>query len=181
MKNTKEPFIHITRREGMPLWKGLLIRAAAVLVALILSDIVISAAAPKSQGFFGFFSALFSGAFGTERRTWLLFQNTFLLLGVAVALVVAFKMKFWNLGGNGQILMGCLACAICLKYLGGKLPDPLVWLIMLAASLAAGALWAVIPAIFKAFFNTNESLFTLMMNYIAMYLVASFISFWYPE
>ena len=142
MKNTKEPFIHITRREGMPLWKGLLIRAAAVLVALILSDIVISAAAPKSQGFFGFFGALFSGAFGTERRIWLLFQDTFLLLGVAVALVVAFKMKFWNLGGNGQILMGCLACAICLKYLGGKLPDPLVWLIMLVASLAAGALWA---------------------------------------
>ena len=181
MKNTKEPFIHITRREGMPLWKGLLIRVAAVLIALILSDIVISAAAPKSQGFFGFFGALFSGAFGTERRTWLLFQNTFLLLGVAVALVVAFKMKFWNLGGNGQILMGCLACAICLKYLGGKLPDPLVWLIMLVASLAAGALWAVIPAIFKAFFNTNESLFTLMMNYIAMYLVAFFISYWYQE
>ena len=180
MKNTKEPFIHITRREGMPLWKGLLIRAAAVLIALILSDIVISAAAPKSQGFFGFFGALFSGAFGTERRIWLLFQDTFLLLGVAVALVVAFKMKFWNLGGNGQILMGCLACAICLKYLGGKLPDPLVWLIMLVASLAAGALWAVIPAIFKAFFNTNESLFTLMMNYIAMYLVAFFISYWYP-
>ena len=181
MKNTKEPFIHITRREGMPLWKGLLIRVAAVLIALILSDIVISAAAPKSQGFFGFFGALFSGAFGTERRTWLLFQDTFLLLGVAVALVVAFKMKFWNLGGNGQILMGCLACAICLKYLGGKLPDPLVWLIMLVASLAAGALWAVIPAIFKAFFNTNESLFTLMMNYIAMYLVAFFISYWYQE
>ncbi len=181
MKNTKEPFIHITRREGMPLWKGLLIRVAAVLIALILSDIVISAAAPKSQGFFGFFGALFSGAFGTERRTWLLFQDTFLLLGVAVALVVAFKMKFWNLGGNGQILMGCLACAICLKYLGGKLPDPLVWLIMLLASLAAGALWAVIPAIFKAFFNTNESLFTLMMNYIAMYLVAFFISYWYQE
>ena len=98
MKNTKEPFIHITRREGMPLWKGLLIRVAAVLIALILSDIVISAAAPKSQGFFGFFGALFSGAFGTERRIWLLFQDTFLLLGVAVALVVVSVPKVEGLG-----------------------------------------------------------------------------------
>ena len=181
MKNTKEPFIHITRREGMPVWKGLLIRAAAVLIALIVSAILISAAAPSSKGFFGFFGSLFSGAFGTERRFWILLQNTFLLLGVAVALVVAFKMKFWNLGGNGQVLMGCLAAAICMYYLGGKLPDPLVWLIMLLASLFAGALWAAIPALFKAFFNTNESLFTLMMNYIAMYLVAFFISLWYPN
>ena len=181
MKNTKEPFIHITRREGMPVWKGLLIRAAAVLIALIVSAILISAAAPSSKGFFGFFGSLFSGAFGTERRIWILLQNTFLLLGVAVALVVAFKMKFWNLGGNGQVLMGCLAAAICMYYLGGKLPDPLVWLIMLLASLFAGALWAAIPALFKAFFNTNESLFTLMMNYIAMYLVAFFISLWYPN
>ena len=181
MKNIREPFIHISRREHMPLWKSMLIRVAAVLVALILSAILISAAAPDSQGFFGFFGSLFSGAFGTERRIWQLLQNTFLLLGVAVALVVAFKMKFWNLGGNGQILMGCLASAICMFYLGGKLPNPVVWLLMLVSSLFAGALWAVIPAIFKAFFNTNESLFTLMMNYIAMYLVAFFISLWYPE
>ena len=176
MKNIKEPFIHITRREHMPLWQGLLIRVAAVVVALVVSAILISAAAPKSQGFFGFFGSLFSGAFGTERRIWLLFQDTFLLLGVAVALVVAFKMKFWNLGGNGQILMGCLASAICMFYLGGKLPDPVVWLLMLVTSLVAGGLWAVIPAIFKAFFNTNESLFTLMMNYIAVCLVKFFIS-----
>ena len=181
MKNIKEPFIHISRREHMPLWKSMLIRVGAVLVALILSAILISAAAPDSQGFFGFFGSLFKGAFGTERRIWQLLQNTFLLLGVAVALVVAFKMKFWNLGGNGQVLMGCLAAAICMYYLGGKLPDPLVWLIMLLASLFAGALWAAIPALFKAFFNTNESLFTLMMNYIAMYLVAFFISLWYPN
>ena len=176
MKNIKEPFIHISRREHMPLWKSMLIRVGAVLVALILSAILISAAAPDSQGFFGFFGSLFKGAFGTERRIWQLLQNTFLLLGVAVALVVAFKMKFWNLGGNGQILMGCLMTAICMKYLGGKLPDPVVWLLMLVSSLLAGALWAGIPAIFKAFFNTNESLFTLMMNYIAVCLVKFFIS-----
>lgn len=165
----------------MPLWKSLLIRFGAILVALVISAIFISASAPSSHGFFDYFASLFSGAFGTERRIWILLQNTALLLCVALALVVAFKMRFWNLGGNGQVLIGCLACAMCMYYLGGKLPDALVCVIMFVASVAAGAVWAVIPAVFKAFFNTNESLFTLMMNYIAMYLVAFFIAFWYPQ
>lgn len=177
----KEPFIHITKREPMPWWKSLCIRVGAVLIALIISAIFISAASPRDRGFFDYFSSLFSGAFGTERRFWLLLQNTALLLCVALALVVAFKMKFWNLGGNGQVLMGCLACAMCMYYLGGKWPDGAVCLLMFVVSVAAGALWAVIPAIFKAFFNTNESLFTLMMNYVAMYLVAFFIALWYPN
>lgn len=181
MERVKEPLIRITKRDNMPFWMRMCIRVGAVLIALLISDIFITASADARGGFFEFFGSLFSGAFGTERRIWLLLQNTALLLLVALALVVAFKMKFWNLGGNGQVLMGCLACAICMFYMGGKVPDGVLWLIMLVASLAAGAIWALIPAIFKAFFNTNESLFTLMMNYIAMYLVAFFIAFWYPQ
>ncbi len=181
MERVKEPFIHITKREPMPWWKGLCIRVGAVLIALIISAIFISASSPRGRGFFDYFASLFSGAFGTERRFWLFLQNTALLLCVALALVVAFKLKFWNLGGNGQVLMGCLACAMCMYYLGGKWSDGAVGLLMFVVSVAAGAIWAVIPAIFKAFFNTNESLFTLMMNYIAMYLVAYFIAVWYPN
>ena len=105
-------------------------------------------------------------------------QYTALLLGVAVALVPAFKMKFWNLGGNGQILIGCLAAIACMFYLGGKIPDPLLILIMTVASMLAGAIWGVLPAIFKAYFDTNESLFTLMLNYIATGLVSVFLSIW---
>ena len=181
MERVKEPLIRITKRDSMPFWMRMCIRVGAVLIALLISDIFITASADGRGGFFEFFGSLFSGAFGSERRIWLLLQNTALLLLVALALVVAFKMRFWNLGGNGQVLMGCLACAICMFYMGGKVPDGVLWLIMLVASLAAGAIWALIPAIFKAFFNTNESLFTLMMNYIAMYLVAFFIAFWYPQ
>ena len=180
MERVKQPFIHITRRSPMPLWKAMCIRVGAVLLALIVCAVFISASAPKQEGFFGYFVSLFSGVFGTGRRLWLFLQDTALLLCVALALVVAFKMKFWNLGGNGQVLMGCLACAMCMYYLGGKWPDPAVWLVMLVASVAAGALWAAVPALFKAFFNTNESLFTLMMNYVALNLVAFFISHWYP-
>ena len=89
-------------------------------------------------------------------------------------------MKFWNLGGNGQIVVGALVSAILMIDLGGKLPDAVVLLIMIPSSILAGAVWAAIPAIFKALFNTNESLFTLMMNYVSVGLVNAFIMFKYP-
>ena len=145
-------------------------------MSLILSAIICSLFSSKTP--IDFFTSLFDGALGSERRTWLLMQDTALLLGVAVALVPAFKMKFWNLGGNGQILVGCLAAIACMFYLGGKIPDPLLILIMTVASILAGAIWGVLPAIFKAFFDTNESLFTLMLNYIAAGLVSMFITIW---
>ena len=106
MERVKQPLIHITKREDMPFWKRMIVRAAAVIIALLISDIFITASSDGRGGFFEFFASLFSGAFGTERRFWMLLQNTALLLGVAIALVVAFKMRFWNLGGNGQVLMG---------------------------------------------------------------------------
>ena len=180
-KSVREPLFHIAKRGGLPLWKGILIRFIAIFAGLLVCGIFVTVAADGKKGFFDVFASLFSGAFGTERRRWLLLQDTALLLGVSLALVPAFKMKFWNLGGNGQILMGCLTSTMCMFYLGGKLPDPVVWLIMTVSAIAAGALWAVIPALFKAFFRTNESLFTLMMNYIAFHLVSFFISYWYPK
>ena len=180
MERVKEPLIRITKRDNMPFWMRMCIRVGAVLIALLISDIFITASADGRGGFFEFFGSLFSGAFGSERRIWLLLQNTALLLLVALALVVSFKMKFWNLGGNGQVLMGCLAAAMVMVYSDGALPNGVLWLFMFLAAVAAGAVWALIPAVFKAFFNTNESLFTLMMNYIAMYLVAYFIVVWNP-
>ena len=96
----------------------------------------------------------------------------------AVALSLAFKMKFWNLGGNGQIFVGCLAAIACMFYLGGKIPEPVLILLMTVSSIAAGAVWGVLPAVFKAYFDTNESLFTLMLNYIAAGLVPMFIAIW---
>ncbi len=172
----KEPLIRIVKRDALPKWKVILIYAGAIVASLLLSAVICSLF--SSKGPVAFFESLFTGAFGTRRKIWELLQNTALLLGVAVALVPAFKMKFWNLGGNGQILIGCLAAIACMYYLGGKMPDVVLILIMTAASIAAGALWGVLPAIFKAHFNTNESLFTLMLNYIATGLVSMCITIW---
>ena len=87
-------------------------------------------------------------------------------------------MRFWNIGAEGQVLIGCLATAACMICLGGKIPNGLLIVIMIVASVAAGALWGFLPGIFKAKWNTNETLFTLMMNYIATQLAAFFIIVW---
>ncbi len=172
----KEPLVRLVKRDALPAKKIVLIYAIAIAAGLVLSAIICSLFSSKNP--IAFFAALFDGALGSSRRIWLLLQDTALLLGVAVALVPAFKMKFWNLGGNGQILVGCLAAIACMFYLGGKLPDAVLILIMTVASIVAGAVWGVLPAIFKAHFGTNESLFTLMLNYIATGLVSMFITIW---
>ena len=87
-------------------------------------------------------------------------------------------MRFWNIGGEGQVLIGGLATAACMICLGGKIPNALLILTMIVASMLAGAIWALIPAFFKAQYNTNETLFTLMMNYVAIQLVAYFVIRW---
>lgn len=172
----KEPLIRLVKRDALPTWKIILIYAIAILGSLLLSSVICSLFSSKNP--LKFFSALFIGAIGSSRNIWILLQDTALLLGVAVALVPAFKMKFWNLGGNGQILVGSLAAISCMYYLGGKISDALLIPLMTIASILAGAIWGVLPAIFKAFFDTNESLFTLMLNYIATGLVTMFLMIW---
>ena len=113
----KEPLIHIVRRAGLPLPKKILVYVAATVLGLLISSLICVAFAPGHSPI-EYFSTMFNGAFGSERKVWLLLQDMALLLGVAVALVPAFKMKFWNLGGNGQVLAGCLASIACMYYLG---------------------------------------------------------------
>ena len=172
----REPLFHITKRSNLPLWKAICIRAAAILAGFVVCMVLCSIIFGANP--FAVVGEMFNGNFGTQRRFWITLRDTALLLGVGLALTPAFRMKFWNLGGNGQILMGCLAAIGCMHLLGGTLPDPVVWLLMIITSVLAGIIWAVIPAIFKAFFNTNESLFTLMMNYIAVGIVSYAISKW---
>ena len=177
-KKEKAPLFHITKKSNMPLWQSLLIRFGFIVGAIIIGLLIVSIAY-NANPFVGL-GAMFNGSFGSERKIWKFLRSGALLLGVGLALIPAFKMKFWNLGGNGQILIGALVTVACMIEFGGKLPDPVILLISIPSAIIAGAVWAVIPAIFKALFNTNESLFTLMMNYIAAGLVSAFIMFKYP-
>lgn len=170
-----EPLFHIVKRDSMAKWKPWVIRLIAGILALLVAA-MLNLCVTKDFG--GFFVSLFTGVFGTPRRVWILFQNTAMLLGVALAITPAFKMKFWNIGAEGQVLIGGLACAACMKMIGDKIPNGALILVMFICSIAAGVIWAVIPALFKAKWNTNETLFTLMMNYVATHLVMYCIYAW---
>ena len=118
------------------------------------------------------------GAFGTKRRVWGLMQNVAMLLCISLAVTPAFKMRFWNIGAEGQVLVGGLATAACMILFGDRLHPAALFALMIVASIVGGAVWAVIPAYFRAKWNTNETLFTLMMNYIAIQLVSYFTYQW---
>ena len=173
----KEALVHIAKRSDMPAWKAWTIRGIAILAAFIVSGIM-CLILTKGKEFGDFYVQMFKGAFGTERRTLNLFQDWAMLMCISLAVTPAFKMKFWNIGAEGQTLIGALSSAIISWYLGGKIPEAALIILMLFAGIIGGAVWGVIPAIFKAKWNTNETLFTLMMNYIAIQLVLYFTNLW---
>ena len=175
-KAVREPRFYIAKRDDIPFWKSWLVRIIAVIVALIVSAVITLLVTGENP--ISVYATMIDGAFGTERRTWNLFQRLAMLLCVGLAVTPAFKMRFWNIGAEGQVLAGGLASAACMILLGDTLSPPLLLLAIVVTSMLAGAIWAVIPAIFKANFGTNETLFTLMMNYIAIQLVSYFTYIW---
>ena len=175
-KNTQEPLFHIVRRGELPWKKAWAIRLLSIVAALIVCAVVTTLLTGENP--LQVYVKIIEGAFGTKRKVWTTFQNLAILLCVSLAVTPAFKMRFWNIGAEGQVMIGALASAACMILLGDKLPNFLLILVMFAASLAAGALWGLIPAVFKARWGTNETLFTLMMNYVATQIVGFFIILW---
>lgn len=175
----KEPLFHITKRDDMPILNKAAVRVIAVVLALmicmLLSYILIGINPVKML------SSMISGSFGSKRRIWKFFKDLAVLLCISLAVTPAFRMKFWNIGAEGQALIGALASVACIINLGGKIPNALLLVIMFVSSVVIGAVWGVIPAVCKALWNTNETLFTLMMNYIATFIVSYFLMIWTPS
>ena len=175
-EKVREPLFHISRRSGLKWYQAWLIRLAALVLALLacaLISVIMTGENPLE-----IYATIFRASFGSSRKFWVMLQNTAILLLISLALTPAFRMRFWNIGGEGQVLISCLASAACMILLRNIFPNWAVIVCMVVASVAAGAIWAVIPAIFKAKWNTNETLFTLMMNYVATQLVAFFCVVW---
>jgi simple sugar transport system permease protein len=166
---------HIVKRDPLPWYYNFAIRAAAVIAALLVSAIVITLLANKNP--IAVYASMLDGAFGMDIRIWSLLQDVAILLCISLAVTPAFKMKFWNCGAEGQVLIGGLATVSVMMFLGDKLPLPLLLVVMISASIIAGIIWAVLPAICKAYWNTNETLFTLMMNYVAIQLISYFLKY----
>ena len=174
--NKKGSLFHISKRDTLPLPKALLIRGGILVLALVFCGLITTLL--TGQDPIAVYRTILKGAFGSPRRIGVTFRNVAVLLGISLAVTPAFKMRFWNIGAEGQTLIGCLATTTCMILLGGKVPHALLIVISLAAALLAGAVWGFLPAFFKAKWNTNETLFTLMMNYIAMQLASYFIIVW---
>lgn len=176
IQSTKVPLMRIVRRDSISIWRGWLIRIAGLILALAVSAAVIYAIVKLNP--LKVYGAMFEGNFGTEKRFWVTLRDMMMLLCIGIGLAPAFKMRFWNIGAEGQILAGGIATAAVMIYFGKSMPTWMLLLVSLAVSMVAGAIWGFIPAIFKARFGTNETLFTLMMNYVAIQLTSFFVAVW---
>jgi simple sugar transport system permease protein len=172
----KDLFIRIIKRDTISKWKAWEIRLIAVVLSLIVCALLIIPATHQNP--INVYLGLIDGAFGSNRRIWVMIRETLTLLIIAIGLTPAFKMKFWNIGAEGQVLMGGAATAAVMIYFGDVMPNWLLLLVIFVVSASAGMLWGLLPAVFKAYYNTNETLFTLMLNYVAMQIITFCIVFW---
>ncbi len=177
-KHHREPLLHIVKRDELSGWNAWLIRIATIVISLLLVGVVSVLLTGGSFGkiyetmFLGTFGRVFEGRMG---MVWKFLQDTAILLCLSLAVTPAFKMKFWNCGAEGQALAGGLAAMICMMHLGDTLPAAALIPVVILASILAGALWGLVPAIFKAQYGTNETLFTLMMNYVITRIVSYYV------
>ena len=171
-----EPLVRMVKRDVIPGWKAWVIRIIALVAALVICALFIKSVTKLNP--IAVYGSMFRGAFATTRRSWVTLRDIMMLLCVSLGLAPAFMMKFWNIGAEGQILVGGIATAACMIYLGDKVPTAVLFIVMIVASAAAGALWGFFPAFFKSRWKTNETLFTLMMNYVAIQLTSFFVALW---
>ncbi len=176
-KTAKEPLIRISKRTDVSPKLNIGVRAAAIILALIVCAFVLMFITGGKIGLTSVYTEIFKGAFGTLRRFKETLRDTSALLCISIALAPAFKMRFWNIGAEGQALVGALASAAMIQ-LCPDMSNLLLVILMLISSVIAGAIWGIIPAFFKAQFKTNETLFTLMMNYVAIQLTKFFVVKW---
>ena len=171
----KEPLIRMAKRDTLSNQKAWCIRGVALLLSLITGGLVILALGHNP---FSVYTSMVVGAWGSSTVIRETIKIAVPLLITAIGISFAFKMKFWNIGAEGQILIGGACSAAVMIYAGDKMPTALLLLVMFIASAVGGMIWGMIPAVFKAHWNTNETLFTLMLNYVAMQVVTYCIVFW---
>ncbi len=160
--------IRLTKRDDLPKKQEVLITIIAVLLSIVFSGIILIIFGLNP---FEVFKEIIIGAVGTQMRIEQTIVKAVPLIITSMGIIVAFKMKFWNIGAEGQITMGALGAAWVALNLSPELPQPVMLLLMMAAAIICGGVWAFIPAFFKARFGTNETIFTLMMNYVAIKFV----------
>lgn len=163
---------HVVKRENCPLWKKLALYVLAVAAALVLGGLVLLAMGVNP---FAYYYRMFTMGMIGNKIAYKTFENylkVFVPLALtSVALSLAFKMRFWNIGGEGQFILGAIAAATVAFKLGPVLPGAVTLLLMCLAAMVLAGLYGALVAVLKVKFGTNETLMTLMLNYIALYIL----------
>ena len=164
-----EPLVRMVKRDDLSRGKKWAIRLTAIVLALLVGSIFV---AVLGHNPWEVYRDIIDGSLGGPSARRVTVRVAIPLLGTALAIAPAFKMKFWNIGAEGQIMAGGIAATFFALHWYGTLPKPALLLVMALAGCIAGGIWGLIPAFFKAKWGTNETLFTLMLNYIALGLEA---------
>ena len=163
---------HIVKRDHCPLWKKLCLYLLAVGAALAVGCLLLLAMGVDPVAYY---SRMFTMGMVGNKIAYKTFENylkVFVPLALtSVALSLAFKMRFWNIGGEGQFILGAVAAATVAFKAGPMLPTPLTLVLMCLAGMAAAGLYGAFVAVLKVKFGTNETLMTLMLNYVALYFL----------
>jgi len=164
--------VHVVKRDNCPLWKKMMFYAAAVALALVLGGALLLALGVNP---IEYYQRMFTMGMIGNKIAYKTFENylkVFVPLALtSVGLSLAFKMRFWNIGGEGQFILGAISAAAVAFKLGPMLPQGVTLILMCLAAMLCAGLYGVFVAALKVKFGTNETLLTLMLNYVALYVL----------
>ncbi|MBF0406967.1 MAG: ABC transporter permease [Candidatus Riflebacteria bacterium] len=160
--------VELQKRKSISIFRTAMIE----LTALVLATILIAGLFwLKGISPFSAFEKILKGSFGSRMGIEETITKSIPLILCAVGLSIAFKSRFYNIGAEGQLLMGSTATCFVALFISEKLPGWLVFPALYLSGFAAGAIWGLIPAFLYVKWKVNEVISSLMLNYIAIELV----------
>jgi simple sugar transport system permease protein len=155
------------RLSDVPKWLSPLLTLAAIVVALLLGALILALVGGDPWKAYAHIANASFGSVGVFSDT-IVKATPLILVGLACSL--AFRMRLWNIGAEGQFFIGAFAASavVLIPILPATAPSWLFILVMVLAGMIGGAVWGFFPGFLKARFNVNEVISTLMMNYIAV-------------
>lgn len=166
--------IKVERRLDTPPWLGTVVSIGAIIVALLLGALVLAMVGGDPWAAYVHIAKASFGDIGVFSDT--LVKATPLML-VGLACSIAFRMKLWNIGAEGQFFLGalCSSAVVLSGLVNENTPAVITIGLMMIAGMIGGAVWGFIPGFLKARLRVNEIITTLMLNYIAIALTNFFV------
>ncbi len=153
----------IVKRADMPGHSAMFLRIGFILLALLCASLFLMVMHLNPLSVYG---AMIKGSLGSLYRLKETVKFAVPLIILSIGIMIAFKMKFWNIGAEGQMFMGAFGASYFALF-WGNLPGYILLPLMALGGIVCGGLWALLAGFFKVKWGTNETLLTLMLNYVA--------------